>query len=616
MKYRSLLTGLIAFFLITGNLVIDRWSDTLFYGDSNGYYMHLVSFFIHQDVGDYEETISTMQAVNPGSPNPKEDKWGMRLTPRGRYYIKYTLGVPVMETPFFLLAHAYAKMSDRYEANGWSRPYFFSVGMATAVYVTLGLYLLMGVLQRFFSERIIWMVCLSLILATNLFYHTNYVIMSHGFLFFQHCLLIWLTVRFWDKPGFGRFLLVGANVGLIALTRVPEVVVALVPVLWGVFSWETFRERVLYFLNNYPYVIAAMLGFFMVFGLQIYYWYYVSGQLVFNPYEGETFDFTNPKIYEGFFHFKNGWLLYTPIMAFAVFGLFVLRRFAKVAFWPVLSFFVLQAYIHYSYYAWTFFPGLGQRPMVEIYPLLSFALAVGFAFFLKRKTTKWLPYFAIGLFSALNLFQTWQMREGITWSERHNAAFYWETFGTMRSTLNSLRAYDTKELQPEEDQIKAIRVLHQSSFEDSTMVADSLRSRVFSHRGTYSYYHPQLYFTLTENSASAILDGDWLKISIWGYMHKADQIYQRDATMNLRIEFFDEKGERRKERNIKVSPHLGNDTYSIWTPGIPNVWGEASFYTKVPRRAAADWTYLVYLVNPYGQKLYLDDFELALYQNQ
>lgn len=616
MKYRPLLTGLIALFLITGNLVIDRWPDTLFYGDSNGYYMHLVSFFIHQDVGDYEETISTMRAINPGSANPKADKWGMRLTPRGRYYIKYTLGVPVMETPFFLLAHAYAKTSDRYEANGWSRPYFFSIGFATVVYVTLGLYLLMGVLQRFFSERIIWMVCLSLVLATNLFYHTNYVIMSHGFLFFQHCLLIWLTVRFWDKPGFWRFLLVGANVGLIALTRVPEAVVALMPVLWGVVSWSTFRERILFFLKNYHYSIAAILGFFAIFGLQIYYWYYVSGQLVFNPYEGETFDFTNPKIYEGFFHFKNGWLLYTPIMAFAVFGLFVLRRFTKVPFWPVLSFFVLQAYIHYSYYAWTFFPGLGQRPMVETYPLLSFALAASFVFFLERKTTAWLPYIAIGLFSVLNLFQTWQMREGVTWSERHNAAFYWETFGSMRPTLNSLRAYDTKELQPKEDQIRAIRVLYQTSFEDSTGLADSLRSTTFAHSGEYSYYHPQLYFTLTENNAAALLEGDWLKLEIWGYMHEADQIYQRDGAMNLRIEFFDETGKRRKERNIKISPQLGNETYSIWTPGIPNVWGQASFYTKIPRGMEGDWTYLVYLVNPYGQKLYLDDFELTLYQNK
>lgn len=616
MKHRPLLTGLIALFLITGNLLVDRWPDTLFYGDSNGYYLHLVSFFIHQDVGDYDETITTMRSINSDAPNPKADKFGMRLTPKGRYYIKYTLGVPLMETPFFLLAHAYAKGSDHYEANGWSRPYFFSIGFATVVYVTLGLYLLMGVLQRFFSEHIVWMVCLSLVLATNLFYHTNYVIMSHGFLFFQHCLLIWLTVRFWDKPGFGRFLLVGANVGLIALTRVPEVVVALVPVLWGVESWNSFRERITLFLKNYSYLIAAVLGFFLVFGLQIYYWYFVSGQLVFNPYEGETFDFTNPKIYEGFFHFKNGWLLYTPIMAFAVFGLFVLRRFTKVPFWPVLSFFVLQAYIHYSYYAWTFFPGLGQRPMVETYPLLSFALAAGFAFFLKRKATVWLPFTVIVLFSALNLFQTWQMREGITWTERHNAAFYWETFGTLHSTLNSLRAYDTKELQPEEDQVQRIRTLHQTSFEDSTMVADSLRSRTFVKSGQYAYYHPQLYFTLAKNKAAEIRDGDWLKIEIWAYMQDADQIYQRDAAMNLRIEFFDETGKRRKERNIKISPYLGNDTYSIWTSGIPNFWGKASFYTKIPRKLTPDWSYLVYLVNPYGQRLYLDDFEIALYKNK
>lgn len=612
-KHRRALTLVIAILLMIGNLLIDRWPDTLFYGDSNGYYMHVVSFFIHQDVGHYDETISTLREINPASPDPREDKFGMRLTDRGRRYIKYTLGVPVMETPFFLLAHAYAKLSPRYEANGWSKPYFFIIGFATVFYVTWGFYLLMGVLSRYFSERTIWLVCLSLVLATNLFYHTNYVIMSHGFLFFQHCLLIYLTVRFYDQPRFGRFMAVGAAVGLIALTRVPEVVSAVVPVLWGVVNWKSFVDRVRFFLKNYAYVLAAILGFFTVFSLQIYYWYYVSGHLVFNPYEGEGFNFAKPKIYEGFFHFKNGWLLYTPIMTLAIFGLFVLRRYAKVAFWPVLSFFILQAYIHYSYYAWTFFPGLGQRPMVETYPLLSFALAAAFTFFLKRKSTSWMPYTAFFLFSVLNLFQTWQMREGVIWSERHNAAFYWETFATMKSSLNSLRAYDTKELQPEEDAIQKIAVMAQESFDQHTF-PDSILSDSHSHSGQYAYYHPQTYFTLSEKKLNDLEPGAWLKMEIWAYMDEQDQIFNRDGCMNLVIEFFDATGKRQKERNIKISSHLGNDTYSIWIAGLPNQWGKASFYTRIPRKAQKDWTFKVFLLNPYGQKLYLDDFELAYYK--
>jgi hypothetical protein len=35
--------------------------STLYYGDPNGYYLHVVSFFVNQDVGDYDQTITSLQ---------------------------------------------------------------------------------------------------------------------------------------------------------------------------------------------------------------------------------------------------------------------------------------------------------------------------------------------------------------------------------------------------------------------------------------------------------------------------------------------------------------------------------------------------------------------------
>lgn len=596
---------------------MDRWPTTLYYGDSLGYYLHVVSAFVNQDVGDYDQTITKLREINPASPDPREDKFGIRLTDKGRRYIKYTLGVPVMETPFFLLAHAWATISPKYEANGWTYPYRLLIGFSIVCYVTLAFYLLIGILLRYFTKKVVTLVVFALILATNLFYHTNYVIMSHGFLFFQHSLLIYLTVQFFKKSSIGLAFAIGATVGLIALTRVPEIVVALVPLLWGVVSWTSFLERIQFFIKNYIYVIAAALGLAIVFSLQVSYWYYVSGHLVFNPYEGETFNFLQPKYFKGFFHFKNGWLLYTPIMTLAIFGFFVLRRYAKAVFWPVLGFVFLQAHIHYSYYAWTFFPGLGQRPMVETYPLLSFALAAAFAFFLEKKKSTWVPLTAVVLFAMLNLFQTWQMREGVIWSERHNAAFYWETFGTMKSTINSLRAYDTKELQPDSTKLERIAVLFTESFEDTTRIEKNRLSDADQRSGDYSYFAPDQYYTLLENYAlKDVSPGDWLKLSIDAYMDQSNQIYNRDGAMNLIILFHDGAGKRRKERNIKPSTYPGNTSYSIWTAGIPNTWGTASFYTKVPNNAQADWTIKVLFTNPYGQLLYLDDFKLEQFKKR
>ena len=47
---------------------------------------------------------------------------------------------------------------------------------------------------------------LALAVATNLFYHTNYVVMSHAFLFFLHALLIHAVKQFRTFKGLGGLL--------------------------------------------------------------------------------------------------------------------------------------------------------------------------------------------------------------------------------------------------------------------------------------------------------------------------------------------------------------------------------------------------------------------------
>ena len=162
MQHKWPLLGIIAVFLVTGLLVIDRWPTTLHMGDSSFYYMHVVSAFVNNDIGNYDRTITTLQEVHPGTPDPRNDVYGIRLTEKGRRYIKYTVGVPLLETPFFFLAHAYANASPKYEANGWTKPYMLTVGFATITYVLIGFYFLIGLLKRFFDGRTVWLVCLAL----------------------------------------------------------------------------------------------------------------------------------------------------------------------------------------------------------------------------------------------------------------------------------------------------------------------------------------------------------------------------------------------------------------------------------------------------------------------
>lgn len=614
MKQHYLVLFLLGIFFLTGSLFLDRWRQTLYHGDSNGYYLHVVSFFVNQDVGDYDQTITSLLEVNPSSADPRNDPFGVRLTEKGRRYIKYTLGVPFMEAPFFLLAHAYAKLSGTYAANGWTLPYLFSVGLlATLFYVLLGFHLLMIVLNRYFPRRITLLTIVALAVATNLFYHLTYVTMAHGFLFFDYCLLIYLSDRFYERPGIWKALGIGAVVGLIALTRVPEVISLLVPLLWGIGKWNDVKERFRFFTQHYYFLIMAAVGLGVVFLPQIIYWHYVSGHWIFNPYQGEGFNFWRPRIHKGWFDFANGWLIYTPIMGLSLIGLFWLRKYTARPLLATLAFVLLHVYIHYSYYVWTYFPGLGQRPMVETYPLLSFGLAAFFAFCYEKKGIKWLPLSAIVVFGALNLFQTWQMREGIIWTERGNHAFYWETFGRLHPTLNSLRSYDTKSFQPDSSDIRLVENVLTEGFEDSLRYTVSPDLK---YQGDFSLFPAKdtIWLRKGVGLSEEAKKASWLGIGIQAYMREADKIWNRDLCMRLVVWLRDENGRVRKESYIVPSAHIGNKDYSIWTTGEVNRWGKASFFVRIPAALRKNGTFDIFLVNTHAQELYLDELKIKAYE--
>ena len=200
MKTRQLTLLLIALVYVGGFFVNGRWKITPLLGDSNGYYMHVVSFFVNNDVGDYDKTITTLLKTSKRTVDGRNDPYGIRLTDKGRRYIKYTLGVGVMETPFFFLGHLYAKLSDKYEANGWSLPYLLTVSLSTIFYLLLGFNLLFKIIQRYFSKGVTVLTVLGIAFATNLYFHAISLVMAHGFLFFLYCLLIYLTVHFYERP--------------------------------------------------------------------------------------------------------------------------------------------------------------------------------------------------------------------------------------------------------------------------------------------------------------------------------------------------------------------------------------------------------------------------------
>lgn len=599
---------LAAFVFIAFFFYFDRWHEEFRGGDPWGYYAHLPALFIHHDTGDYSKTTEASNSQWKGSGN------GTLPTPIGGQSNKYPLGVAILIAPFFLLGHAWAGFSGSYPAHGFSAPYAFFTGLGVILYVLWGLWLLHGVLRRYFSAAVAHWLIVVAALGTNLFYFTGYNnLMSHALLFSLYCLMLYATHRFYDRPVPATAALTGLSVGLIAMTRLHEGIAVVIPLLWGVFSLQTLRACVAFFVQNPRLLFTAGLVAALCLVPQALYYKYVSGSFWWYAYQGESFNFRHPRIMDGLFNYKNGWFIYTPVMLLAVIGLARLRRVVPQALAPVAVFMPLHIWITYSWWCWNYINGFGSRPMVETYPLLLFPLGAfwtwGSDFLWKRIVNGSLAMFFIGL----NLFQTWQLSHGMLWTENSNAANYWALFGKVKDTRETLITYDSGETQPGPGEASFAWILLQDNMNDSV---NTEFSRVHFHSGPFGRFLGGEYAGTvgTDGQVHAVRPGDWLRASVWGYVRRPDHSHARESLSQLIVEMRNGKGEIAKYRGIKISTQIGNPDWNIWSIGDAEMWGESSFFVKVPKGFQPDWCIRAYVWNPGKHRFFVDDLKVEVWR--
>lgn len=581
-------------------------------GDSSGYYIHLVSLFIYGDIGSYDKSTEAMIDNNPSTGKLLEDPFWIKETEIGKKSIKYTIGVALMEVPGFFLAHVYSMIDPNFKPDGWSQPYIVGINILKVVYIIIGFYFLIPILENNFSKSTTAFTVLGIAFGTNLFFHVPSLTMAHPFLFFDFCMLIYFTSKFYDKQSYIRASMIGLFLGLITVTRIPEAIAVLIPVFWGIYDRKSLRKRFKLLNSNYPFILTTVFFSGMIIFVQVAYWYYVSGQILFNPYQGEGFDFTKPDFIRGFFSLNNGWLIYTPLMLFSLLGLFYLRKKNKDVVLPIILFVGLHTWIHFSYYTVNYFPGLGSRPMIETYPLLAFGLASFISYCERNQILRLFSLLVLVLCIALNVFQTIQSKEGILLSEKMNRTYYWEIFGRLEIDLNAVKEYDSNENQPEEHAVVFRNNIFFEDFEDSTSIHYN-NENVYSGKFSYlvSNEFPDIKFE-GRLKRLELKEGEYISASIYAYRYIDDFVSSQYELENLVVEFIDEVGKTRRWRGISISRYIQNNN-SIFHTGKANTWGQAQFYVQVPSGATDEWLLRVSIRNLSNKKLYLDDLRIDRY---
>ena len=431
------LTAFVRHDVATGGTNVINW-------DGYGYYVYLPAVFVYGDVDDYDFVDQHFADYQVSS-----DVYQLMTAEDGSKFPIYNAGLAVLWSPAFLATHALVQVTGVAPADGMSFPYQLMVLLTGLFVVSCGFVYLRRFLLLHFSERTVAFVLLGLGLGTNLFYYAvEKPAMTHAYLFAGYAFFLYHFQKMLEEEKLGyplrRLLLLGLTAGLLCLIRSSELVLFALPAFHGLRSWSALRRN---FWRTLPVFLLAL----AVFSLQLIYYKTGTGQWFRDGYAGLGFDWTSPHLLDGFFSYRRGWLVYTPLMAFALAGVFWLRR---GWFLPVLIFVLANCYILFSWHIWWYGNTFGSRPVVQSYALLALPLGAFLTWVwaadagAKKGWKTAMAGTLLFAFIGLNLFQHWQYNRRILPLDFTNKTYYWRAFG--KTTLNKKdRVYlDTDERLP------------------------------------------------------------------------------------------------------------------------------------------------------------------------
>lgn len=444
--------------------------------DVSGYYLYLPAALIHQDMKQLSWWGAVEERYNPGP--------GMGQAfqhPSGNYVMKYPMGQALQFLPWFTLAHVFAPLFG-YPDDGFSAPYQAAVSWGSLIVALIGLWFLRRVLLVYFSDKTTAAALLCLVFGTNYFEYAGVTgAMTHNWLFTLNTLLIFSTIRFYERPTLAWAAAIGLLTGWAALTRPTEIISALIPLFWAVGSWRALRERFGFFRQHFFKITLAGVIAGAVMFLQAAYWKYATGEWIVYSYQEQGFSWLHPHLSDVLFSARAGWLVYSPMMAFGILGMFWLaarpaatpaaaeKKSVKALLPVLLIYCLLSLYITSAWDIWWYGGSLGQRALVQAYPLWTFPLAALIAWVSERgwRRMVFVPLAAICIY--LNLWWSYQAHGGgLFVSEQMTRAYMLKVLGRFELDRDWLKLLDTKE-EFKGAERRNVREVYANGFETDTV---------------------------------------------------------------------------------------------------------------------------------------------------
>lgn len=527
-------------------------------------------------------------------------------TPEGGHFQKMTMGLAFLYLPFFLLAHFYAWLSGA-EMNGYSLPYMFFLQFAALFYVLAALLVLRKILLKLVSDKLAALVILVIGLGTNLFFYTTLeAAMAHAYNFSLFIFFIGITMRWHKQPGLKNSILIGLVIGLITLIRPTN---ALLVLFFLLYDYQNFKVQVSKVFGQWKLLLIITFFGFLVLFPQLLFWKINTGHWVFYSYGKEGFFFDKPQIWRGLFSYRKGWLIYTPVMIFALAGIFMLRKQFK-AFWlPIAVFVPVNIYVVFSWWDWSYGGSFGARPMIDSYGLMAIPLAA-FLFFVQQKSSLTFKILGLVLFvlCGFNLFQTAKYKYGSIHYASMSKAAYWHTLFRIK---NDLIFYDLLEPMNYDSLVEGkyviIPPIYQKVYQEAFTSFENISpySQVFlSPDKHYAFINAELQVNYESRSGehAVMLSGDNRFAANIEFWVKEDEVYE----LSVWKKPVDSRGAL-----VFATPNLEDfyNQHESSSEADSAGWRKIHFQLTIPH-AATNQKCRVYLWNKTTDTVYFDDMTI------
>jgi hypothetical protein len=412
-----------------------NWTNVLGW-DILSYYIYLPFTFIYHDPGMVNQLVLDRIFEQY---HPSGTLYQIFKLPNGNWVPMYSMGFAILFSPFFFIAHLWAMMSNVYPADGFSYPYQYCIGNGVMIYIVAGIFVIRKVLLAFFSDGVTMFTMIFLLLGTNYFHEASSdECMPHAMLFTAYALILWLTIKWHQKPTVRTAALLGLLIGFTIIARGSAIVCLFIPVLWNVYDKRSLITKWNIIKTHRLHLIGGVGCMLIIPFCQFIYWKYITGSFLFDSYQNtEGFDWDGQHIFKVLFSYRKSWFIYTPIIIQPIIGIWLMRKKAHQIYFAIVVFFLANFYLISGWAAWWQGGSFGMRYFVESYAIMS----IPFGYFVKtiietRKIVKGIIFSIAFFLTFLNLFQTWQFNRMMIDGYAMTKAYYWRIF---------LKTYATEE---------------------------------------------------------------------------------------------------------------------------------------------------------------------------